>query len=410
MQIDGPQVADWLRQFADADRPTALTLVQIIYYVSADDFRAEIVALLRGVAENIKSPIALYAERRIPGPRDAPNRLYKWPRRKVRRAAGAALQPADPERFNEPDIGSEGIVANIISTLQREEPNLFRVHPSMCDLRQRQPRKFILVTDFIGSGGRVRRFLDSAWKVPTIVSWASYQLISFEVVAYSATDAGTRAVEQHPCKPKVTAARGCPTIGLLPNPLRDRLTAMCEDYCPLPPTETMTPLGYCGTGALIVFSHGAPNNVPLILHKRSRSWVPLFPARTTNIAVSGEADKEGELDERLVLLREQQLKAVRRLRGLDAMTRQTVLVLSALKRLPRSAAVVSARTGLTICEVELAIGRAKRAGFLGVDLRPTQKAYAEFKYLRKVGRPEKVVLPDDDSLYFPMMLRPPRRI
>lgn len=410
MQTNSQEVTDWLRQFTDADRPTARELVHSIHDVSADNFRAEIVALLRGVAGNIGSPIALYAERRIPGPRDAPNRLYKWPRRKVRRAAGVALQPADPEPFNEPDIGSEGIVANIISALQREEPNVFRVHPSMRDLRQRRPRKFVLVTDFIGSGDRVNRFLDSAWKVPTIMSWASYQLMSFEVVAYSATDMGARIVEQHPCKPTVTTVHGCPTIGLLPNPLRDKLIALCEDYCPLPPTKTMTSLGYGNTGATIVFSHGAPNNMPLILHKRSRSWVPLFPARTTNISVRAEADNERELDELLVLLREQKLKAVGRVRGLDQMTRQTVLVLSALKRRPRTAAAASARTGLTILEVKLAISRAQRAEFLGDDLRLTQKAYAEFKYLRRVGRPEKVVFPNNDSFYFPLVLRPPRRI
>ena len=392
MDADNPEVAAWLRQFADADRPTARTLVRNIYYVSADDFRAEIVALVRGLEEGGGGPIAMYVERRLPGPGDAPHSLYKSPRRKVRRAEGVALPPAHPERLNEPDIGSEGVIAQILSALQREEPNRFRLHPSMNDLRQRQPRRFVLVTDFIGSGDRARRFLDSAWKVPTIVSWASYQLLSFEVVAYSATDAGTRAVEKHPCRPKVITARGCPTISLLPNPLRNRLTALCEDYCPVSPRETMAPLGYGDTGALIAFSHSVPNNIPLILHKKTRSWAPLFRARTINVA-SGQFDKERELDERLVVLRELQLKAANRLRRLDPMARQTVLVLSALKRRPRSAEAASARTGLTKLEVELAIRRAKRAGFLGDNLRPTQKAYAEFKYLRKVGRPRRLFRP-----------------
>ncbi len=405
MRTDTPEVEQWLRRFREGDRETARALVQNIHYVSADEFRAQMSAIIQNQHDPARA-IALYAERRVPGPKTNPHRLYKWMRRKVRRAEGVALAPADPDRRHEPDIGSEGIIAQLISDLQTRHPVSFRVHPSMQNLRARRPRKFVLVTDFIGSGDRVRRFLDSAWKVPTLASWASYKLLSFEVISYSATQAGSAAVQQHPTRPTVRTVRGCPTIDLLANPLRDALKAICEDYCPTSPKKAKTPLGYGGTGALMVFAHGAPNNTPLLLHERSRSWEPLFPARTVLSNIPA-VDAEEELDETLVALREQQLKHARRLKALQPRERQTFLVLAALKRKPRTVEAVSARTGLTISEVELAVARAGRAGFLGDDLRLTDRAYAEFKYLRRTWKQEPVVPESDDSFYFPTQLRLP---
>ncbi|CAA2142173.1 hypothetical protein [Hyphomicrobium sp. ghe19] len=410
MRTRSTEVVAWLQQFSEADRATARKLVDCIHYISADEFRSGILALIRDMAAKTDGPLALYVERRVPGRHGVPFPLYKWSPGRVRRAEGVALRPADPERNDEPDIGSEGIIAQFVSMLQRQNRDKFRVHPSMQDLRQRRPRTFVLVTDFIGSGDQVTRFLDSAWKVPTITSWASYGIFSFEVVAYSGTDAGIEAVRKHPSKPKVTIVMGCPTIGLLPNPSRDQLIGLCEDYCPSPPTDRMTSLGYGDTGALIAFAHGTPNNVPLLLFRETRRWKSLFKARTIEVGPEAEKENEGLEDARLSLLREEQLKSVSGLRKLSPVARQTVLVLAALKRRPRNEASASARTGLTMAEVRLAIRRAKRAGLLTDKLRPTEEAYAEFKYLRKSKPKEIVISADNDSFYFPSMLRPPKSL
>jgi hypothetical protein len=303
MRTDTPEVEQWIAQFDAVDQDTARTLVQNIHFVGADEFRAHMTAILETVPDQVGRAVALFAERRIPGRKTSPHALYKWPRRRVRRADGVALRPADPDRQQEPAIGSEGIVSQLISDLQNRQPNIFRVHPSMQDLRQRRPRKFVLVTDFIGSGDRVRRFLDAAWKVPTLVSWASYRLLNFQVVAYSATEDGLAAVRAHPCRPEILTVRGCPTIDLLPNPTRDALKSLSDSYCPGSPTAAETPLGYGGTGALLAFAHGAPNNTPLLLHKRSRTWCPLFPARTVPFTPD-QADADYAHDEALLALRE----------------------------------------------------------------------------------------------------------
>ena len=100
----------------------------------------------------------------------------------------------------DPQVGSEGLIASLITQLCRERRDQFLNHPGPDSIRRKKLRAFFLITDFIGSGERVCDYLTAAWRVASVKSWSSFHLLRFEVIAYSATDKGS-APRQSPSKP-----------------------------------------------------------------------------------------------------------------------------------------------------------------------------------------------------------------
>jgi len=97
-------------------------------------------------------------------------------------------------------------VAQLVSEVCRAHPQQVFNHPGPDAIRKRRIRRFVLVTDFIGSGKRARTYLQAAWRVRSVRSWWSARAtkgLSFEVVAYAATQSGRAVVERHPSRPEV---------------------------------------------------------------------------------------------------------------------------------------------------------------------------------------------------------------
>ena len=410
IDLNTPIAGTWLLQFKPADQSSALELLESVDFVTANQFQQGLTQLLLEVAEEDSLPVALFTEREMPRQQDgAPVPLYEHKQGSVRRAVGAGPKPVVYDNPDSHETGSEGLIANIITGIRKHcERGKILDHPSPDEVRKRRPRRFVIVTDIIGSGNRVREYLEAAWRTPSIVSWASYRLVRFEVVAYSGTEPGIEHVKNHSSHPAVHIVKGCPTISLLPSLNRGRLIKLCEDYCPREPRKEMTALGYKDTGALLVFAHGAPNNTPLLLHAASKRWHPLFRARSTINVYTGEPEQpEDWTDRTLLYLGETQLSKAGTLQHVDPPTQETILVLAALKRRPRNMRVASARTGLSLKVVYAAISRAMSAGFLTDDLRLTDAAYRELSYLRKSNKTMQEIDEGNNSYYYPSMLRPP---
>lgn len=73
-------------------------------------------------------------------------------RRSAHGVARVIVRP--PVRINQ-TVGSEGIVANLVSQPARAEPARFYVQPSAEILREEAVRHLVVVTDLIGSGTRL---------------------------------------------------------------------------------------------------------------------------------------------------------------------------------------------------------------------------------------------------------------
>src|SRR5208337_3578272 len=125
--------------------------------------------------------IALYAERRI-------KKVFGiiptfFPGSRHGRAKGPGVQPvqADPR---DQEVGSEGVVAQLITDYCRRNPEVALSHPGPTKLRDDRVSHIVIVTDFIGSGLRVYDMLESFRYVATLQSWRSYGRLKFIVVAY----------------------------------------------------------------------------------------------------------------------------------------------------------------------------------------------------------------------------------
>mgnify|MGYP001159919466 CR=1 FL=1 len=409
-------VIGFLSQFSEADQSLASDLLNEVDLIAADELTAGLTSLIRHRAQQAAGLVGLYAEKEVRqqthGGKRRPDRLYpeKYRSRKWR-AYGNDVVPVPAGHARKRDIGSEGLVASLISSLCRAEPTQFHNHPGPDRIRE-QPnpvRVHLLVTDFIGSGQRAFLNLEAAWRVRSVKSWHSRKHLKFEVVAFSGTESGIQTVEKHPSQPVVSVVQGCPTLFMVDYEKRRKLIDLCQRYGPPSGIDGYTRLGFGNSGCLLAFDHGAPNNMPRLFHALGPSWEPLFVGRSTARLRNGKLveTQYQKLRSRLERLREKSLATSARLSGVPENQQAMVAVLAALKRTPRHPTAVSARIGLSVAECERIMERARADGFLGKGDRPTQSAYAEFAYLRTRKRPEPNILKTNESPYFPSQLRPP---
>jgi hypothetical protein len=395
--------------------------------VSAEDFKRDMRARIMEIAAETDGAVALYAERAVPPSRKPPLPLFDQPVERPRRAIGKKIPAVDPND----EVGSEGIIAQLITELSREDELKFVNHPGPDRLRMGEAnsgtrrkrkvagkallpvRRFVLVTDLIGSGTRAYRYLEAAWKVATVKSlWStrSTRGISFEVVAYAATTQGLNVVAEHPAQPKIRVVCMCPTISeAFSSRVASEVIRVCTLYDPLKKTKGISgALGFQKTGALIAFAHGAPNNTPRILYEVSEDWAPLFPKRVTATTRGTFSDRlsTDDVARHLIEMRQKRLS-----KGIDYLggppgSLERYLVLAALSHPPRSVAVVSRRTGLTQIKVEEVLEEARRFSWVDATFRLTEQGQLELTVV-KAQRAQNAEIPTTPPMYYPSRLRAP---
>lgn len=355
-------------------------------------------------------PIALFAERAIET-RETEDGEYGSLRYEVLpffpgtdsgRATGAGMPPivVDP---GDQEVGSEGAIANFITGYARLHRDSVLSHPGPDALLTGRVSHIVIVTDFIGSGKRVWEMLEAFWRVATIRSWHSYGLVRFAVVAYSGTEDGLKHVRSHRSKPTVSVVHACPTIfTAFAGANRDAVEALCRAH----PRKSRYPFGFGWAGALIAFSHGMPNNAPPILHSDRKGWVPLFRNRSALAAdmhfPAANADALADRARAVLHIRtaERFLADPTRRRWVE-----TMLVLNALKDGSRTAASASARTRLSLADVEQILVFTRIARWTSPRNTLTVLGQRELRRLQ-LRRARTVVLPTEDlPYYYPSQLR-----
>ena len=408
-------VRRWLDQFEDNDRPSVAKLTALIQLVSGDRLRRDLVRLLEERICADPTPVALYNESERRKWKGIPNRLFEEtvranPKRKGKKIwrvtgkVGPALVPR--QRFVDERVGSEGVIANMLTQFAKQHARSVFLSPGPDTIRQRRVRRFVLVTDFIGSGTRAVTFLNAAWRLGSVRSWWSRRATSgmrFEVVAFSGTEGGIRAVQSHPSRPLVSVVTRCPTIEQAFLPAQARAVIdVCKRYAP---TAT-DPLGFGGTGVLLAFDHGMPNNAPTIFWEKSRRWRPLFPGRTTIGSASpfNVVASEGDERKRLEVAARESVMG----RPLGA-TSIEMVVLSALRRSPRHADAVSGRLGLDLTRVSEAFDQLRAWGWIDTHQQLTERGRYMVSRLAEV-EVRKPLPPVENLHYFPESLRVPRDV
>jgi|HubBroStandDraft_4_1064222.scaffolds.fasta_scaffold01242_4 hypothetical protein len=406
----------WLTQFEAADLTVAIELLRSIRLVSADQFAIKLRNLVMDTAAGNREPIGLYVEREVPKRNGEPLRLFRESRTKAKRAYGGGPQLVRPLRAYNPLVGSEGIVAQLVSELCSLYPHRFLASPGPDQIRRYRVRRFVLVTDFIGSGTRAFQFMEAAWKVKSVRSWWSAKKtcgMDFEVVAFAATQQGLLHVQQHPACPIVTVAEATPTVQSLGYPAQIAdFSKLCQKYSP-PKPRSIRPLGYKDGGALLAFSHGVPNNAPKLLFGTGGGWTPLFPSRVTSESRStfGRQPTQSDVAKRLIRLGQVRLASAHAIAGSAKRRQDILLLLSALGRSPRYDLVLSARTGLSIDAIQEMLRTLITIGLVTANRRLTNGGRAEILYARKTTPARRPVLhfraPDT---YYPKRLRAPKGV
>ncbi len=405
-------IIEWLAQFESSDQPTAAQLLSEILTVDANELTAGLRTILLDFAKCHQGPIALYAERHIRRRKNVPNRLFEESRSRPRRAQGNGPPPVPPGRPYARETGSEGVIATLITGLARSQPDRFLDHPGPDQIRSRKVRVYLVVTDFIGSGRRAWDNLETVWKLCSFKSWHPYGWLRLAVAAYSGTIVGVMRTESHRSKPDILLHRGCPTVHDLEKSERQSIVDLCHRYGARPESEHQSVLGYGDTGALIVFDHGIPNNAPLLLHTKSKRWIPLFPRRSAALLTEARRSsaRSEEIERALNKLRETRLAAAHRFNNIAQNQQDRALLLTALKRRPRTPLALSARTGMTVAEIEALIVLAQRDGHVDARLKLTQAAYDSLAYLKATIPKQAPLLTTNEMVYCPESLRSPRRL
>lgn len=389
-------------RFVDRERNTAASLIDEMLFVGADEFKRGVIALLNQVMDERDGnrPMAIYAEREVDWgeKRIAP----MFPGTSAGRATGDGPPPImfDPKV---PEVGSEGLVATLITSFQRLHQGDVLNHPGPDLMRERQVGPIVILTDFIGSGQRVHEMLEAFRTVASLRSWKSYGYVRFYIVAYAGTEDGISLVTSNRLRPKVLTNTGCPTLR---SAFQSAAKAAIYDLCRQYPPGNYYPYGYQDSGALIAFEHGVPDNVPPILHQGWDTWGPLFPGRSSVGANAAFplSNREGLAERAETMLRMRDAaRYISDTRGRRWI--KTMLVLTAIDQGARKDAEISAKTRLSLARVRELTEFSQVAHWTTARNTLTQLGRAELQRLRK-RRSRTPVLPKEGKpFYYPGQLR-----
>lgn len=421
-----PEALDWLNQFSPNDIKTVEGWLNKLMVIDAELFRSEMLVHIRHHAQLLSPtrPIALYVERELR--KHLGKSQYAFHEKQIKSTASgrrvfrsygpaAKIKVIQQTRTVMPEIGSEGLIANFLTQLQRDNRERFMLNagPDLIRKARREIKVAFVVCDFIGTGNRVNSFLDAFWQMPTVKSWSSLKLLKFHVLAYSGTHEGIAAVRTHPSKPEVHWIAPCPTIdteysATEANVLREIF--INHDPIDHDPVES---LGYGGQGAMLVFAHGCPNNAPRVLYKKNsrgrNKWKPLLRERGNTLKNLGDYDKKKRRLSKFDRLVPETLASKLRgaafsLEGIDRL-----LVLTALKAGHRFNEDIAHATSMNLPDVDKAINVLQQLGWISNRNRLTSEGHRNLTLAGPIKLKNKHATSGlfDERVYYPKALRPP---
>lgn len=340
----------WLSNFLPEDQPTARTLLDSVTFVRLGTIRRNLQAFLQTLLtdQKIIAPAMAVAALSIEDlPQPEPGRPH---------VAFSTFGLGD--RISATP-GSEGLIGNLIRDLLRAPADTNRpwLPPTsnLESLRQQRCRSIVIVTDYSGTGTQLWSYAKTLVRHPSIRSWRSGGLLRIHAVAFAATPASFE-MPRRPRSPldQLWAAETAPTFGDRPWTAGER--AAVERLCRLYAQRghRNEALGYKSSRGLFATEAGVPNNLPFVLRQRGGNWSPFFDGRTVPAELAGElGDYAPQLDSDQLIASTGQVRLARLppSRNTRRVSNDLLMVLALLNRRARSAAEVSAITGLGLQRV-----------------------------------------------------------
>ena len=396
----------WLGQFRPEHVPVARRLLEHMLIVPTGDLRSWLSSEIEKEAS--AGMLALYGEREFnPQSRFFPKLKPGPVRRSIGKRGPVLVKPVR----GSPYVGSEGIVAQLLSEMGRRRDVAAFLTPGPDRLRPMKSRgpisRLMIVTDLIGTGTRIGRMLDAMWRTPTIRSWHSHKKVELEIIvlAYAASEVGLRHVKAHRLGPRVSIRHTVPTIWDAeddPEPFKQ----VCAYYEPMPSHDEASAFGYKDAGTLIAFGHGCPNTTPPLFWHNRRGWTALFPERSATLLEGlNKPSDVADFGRRLLAQDRPGLAAPDVLTRFEPQAREALILLSTIAHGVRGEVRLASRTGLPVGRVQSLLQTFASAGWIGMHGTITAAGLAELGSARKVLPADRTVPFDAVSIYFPRSLR-----
>ena len=398
--MDTEQGKQWLEQFEEPDKETAIFLASELTLINHTEFCVGLQKKLETLADSFKGNVGFWAIKEL----DEDNNISLSENEKKTVDLIELLS----------EQGSEAIIYKMIRDICKNYHEKYLNHPKIEQLRATKSDAIIFVDDFIGTGTRVEQFLDRFWSERTLVSWLSGKQIEFHVVAYAGTETGKRRIEKHKSKPKVHLIMDAPSLYSMAWSTKRKLKVieLCEKYGRIANKERKNMcLGYQSSMVMLVFSHGCPNNAPLILWTNGSSkktWKALFPNRKIGPEMASVFPNEmaGQDSQKILRAIGQQ-----NLANSTAYSQYNIfspIILTALALIAmgkRKRSTLSHCLGLNISDCESIINICLKNGFIDNRNFITEKGLAEIRAAKKSKIKKQFTLEKGADYYYPKQLR-----
>lgn len=396
----------WLTNFEGADLPAATILIDSLRYVSLSAIWQGLSSRLAqlGREGKVDRPAVVFPERSMADfgvPSD----------RRDSAVAYVDFDPGDPVGILS---GSEGLMAMIIRDLPgmnsakgSKEAVWLRPDIGLEGMRERRTRSVVVVTDYMGTGGQVLRFVRALGRNRTIRSWLSFEWIDIHVVAFAASPLALERVSVEKDVSGVWMVEAAPTFATAPwEPgVREAIVDLCERKCGL---RDSWAVGYEGSAGLFLTERGAPNNLPAIMWQSPPGWTPLFGDRAVPPEFARQIG-DYRLRESLEDLAERsgQLRLGRnqRLANMREASRAALKMLILLAEGRRNVAVLAAQLGIDISDAEIFFGLLERLEWVDRAGTITEAGRAEIAANRRGLRRTTANLTGSADPYYPHSLR-----
>ena len=344
-----PRGQGWLRQFELDDQLSAARMLDSVHFVQGG-------TMLNGVRRQAEEVLEAQA---------CVGQIAMAPVLSEEDMAHLGGGPSDekkvafrnfyPDQKIGSDPGSEALIAHLIREIGRVPGHtglLSGADLTLAQLAAARTRTLVCLTDFIGSGKQVLRYVEAWQRNETIRSWRSLGWLRIIVVAYAATMSGYRAVQRCKYIDELKVDRIVPTIS--EEFSKDEVVEIvniCNIYAKREGRDREA-MGFKGSAALFASSYSVPNNLPWVMIGSGRSWEPFFYGRsvTAELAVQlGESRPSVDFSTALGGARRNRLRS----RFADDEVRSKWQpFLAMLSIMPRSNERIAAKLDCSIPEVE----------------------------------------------------------
>ncbi|KZL30462.1 hypothetical protein A3852_23010 [Rhodococcus qingshengii] len=310
--------------------------------------------------------------------------------------------------------GSEATVGNVIREFTGEAPGKENgpwLHPSSSidDLRARNCRVIVLVTDYTSSGRQVIDFAATFPRNAQLRSWRSFGRLEIIVVTYTASASAVASIENAPTIDRIrphTPAASFDDAGWCAQE-RTAIEELCNRYTPS--GERKQALGYKASGGLFLTKTSVPNNLPFILRRKSPGWKPFLDGRTMPSdlvsELSGYEARNRDLSEVVRGANQRRVADAIDAGRLRTPSERLVATLALVAHSAQTPTSLAHRLARPVEEVNALIGFLVKEGFITKGFEITLAGRNELWHARRLDRVVTSHRGNNPDPYYPKMLR-----